>query len=128
MGEFRRSRRIPRHIVFADDHHVFPGLEMRISGFTVGEWLDWTIGDMVEAFADRLQSWNWVDPDTDEPIGCDLESISTIDAADLRTLLAEWRTRVTGVHRAPLEETRALATTNGALEATIPMVPPPSGS
>ncbi|HEX7134079.1 MAG TPA: hypothetical protein VF228_15995 [Iamia sp.] len=126
MGEFRRSTRIPRRITFDDDHHVFPGLEMRIHGLTVGEWLEWTFGDLFAAFCDRLIEWNWVDDDTGEPLATTKEALTEIDSADMATLLAEWRKRVTGVHAVPLEEERrlALVTTNGALESTIPMQPP----
>lgn len=129
-SEFRRARRLPRRIVFAEDHHVFPGLELRITGFTVGEWLDFTVGEMVAAFADRLIEWNWVDADTGEAVPATPEGVTSIDAQDLATLVAEWKTRVTGVHPLPFAPTPAVLAgrRNGAMEASIPMgSTPPSG-
>lgn len=118
MGFTREPR--TRHIVFDDDHPYFGGLDMRVGGITVNEWLTFNNQDAAEAFIDRLVKWNWEHPTTDEPIPCTPEGIGELDSADVRTLVREWMEQVTGVYdRAPLSS--GVGAVNTAFESSIGM-------
>ena len=109
-----------RKIVFEDGEMA--GLEMRVAGITVDEYLETERFDQqVELFAKRLVDWNWEDKEGN-PIPPTRAGIATLDVADLRSAVGEWFLRIGRAHPRPLAPA-VRAAMNGQLETTIPMGP-----
>lgn len=120
-----------RRITYGDDTDL-AGLVIRIGGVSFGEWM--TAGPWAQAldlFVDRLVEWNYVDDDG-RPVPATREGVtsSAVDAALLKTVVADWLSRATDV--VPLARARrtpapaAAAGPSGSdpdLEATLSMMP-----
>ncbi len=86
-----------RRITYGDDSEL-AGLVLRIGGLSMGEWLTHTAWEAaLPLFAERLIEWNWVDGITGAPVPATPEGVATVDAALLKTVVADWLDRATGV-------------------------------
>lgn len=114
-----------------EEGHAYHGLEIRVKGLSFAdltqlqglagikdsEVTDEVIDPVLELFADKIVSWNYVDED-DNPVPVSLEEVKGLDIGAILSALQQWQEVVVGVN-APLKQGSSFGETSQ--EASIPM-------
>lgn len=106
------------HLTFAD-HPDVAGLDVRLKSMSIGERLEFDRmrftppvdldarlkkeREIAQALADRLLSWNLLDPKTREPVPMTVDGVLSQEDRTIQPIISAWIDAITGVRR-PLDQ------------------------
>jgi hypothetical protein len=127
MGYRKKNKNVV--LKFAEDHDLY-GLEVRLRGMNIGEYLAFTgydggdgetVAGLIKRFGEHLMSWNLEEEDGSD-VPATPEAVGAQDHELILALANAWTDALAGVHKAdPLQESSPSG--GPSPEVSIPMEP-----